>query len=132
MNKKNNGQKINYSKIIAAHTLFKTYVFYQIFKLSNVKKKTNNFCLQAKIYKKMEISIEILNKKLCRVCLKDSKSLQSLFIEKNSSVLEKLRSFIEIEVNRIQKLAQNLFSNFFLTSRTKKSLNFQNGFVILA
>lgn len=56
----------------------------------------------------MEISIEILNKKLCRVCLKDPNKLQSLYIEKNSSVLEKLRSFIQIEVFR-PKNFQNPF-----------------------
>lgn len=77
----------------------------------------------------MEISIEILNKKVCRVCI-SSRKLQSLYIDSNCSVLEKLRSFIQIEVTRLCVL--NRFSYNLLSSRIMTSQNYQNGSAILA
>lgn len=61
-------------------------------------------------------SIPVFNKKVCRVCLKDSIKLKNLYIKKNLDVLEKLRSFIEIEVREKIDFSKDnlLFTLWFL------------------
>lgn len=54
-------------------------------------------------------SIPVFNKKVCRVCLKDSTKLKNLYIKKNVDVLEKLRSFIEIEVRKKNRFFKDSF-----------------------